>query len=328
MAIRARLIATVALPDASAVTQGFAFHSRPGMRRVLLRDGGDLSLFDLDRALAGDATPLASVPNPWPLWTHGVHTSAPDGTLVVVVCGQRSIRAIERSGRTRWEYQHGCWGDRMHQHQGSAPCPGFGSGSCRLSADGRLLWAHVLPDVDHGDPSVDSHEEWLVLDTSDGRVLGRARIEGGSAGSEHLPHPDGKHMLLGTAQGQDGSPVHLGHWDGTSLTVSEICDGFRIPTDIHSSGRVFVSTPHSDDTLVLHQFPSGAPVMERDAESLTEPADEDSPSWDYVAGFVDAHTVIAGTRSWDEDETKQHWLLDALSLRPLGPVAYPEPIHG
>ncbi|MDH6111497.1 hypothetical protein P3T36_004651 [Kitasatospora sp. MAP12-15] len=124
MAIPARLIATVALPDASAVTQGFAFHSWPGLRRVLLRDGDNLSLFDLDRALVGNATPLTSVPNPWPQWTHGVHTSAPDGSLVVV-CGQRSIRAIERSGRTRWEYHHGCWGEVTANTSGRGPSPKY-----------------------------------------------------------------------------------------------------------------------------------------------------------------------------------------------------------
>ncbi|MEU9130996.1 hypothetical protein AB0D08_23340 [Kitasatospora sp. NPDC048540] len=317
MPIGARLLATAVLPDARAVTGGHALTLGPGPRRAVLRDGDLLAVYDLDRVFAGDTAPESTVPNPWPGWSGGVHAVSPDGGLLVL-CGQRSVRAVDRAGRLRWEYRHGCWGEGRHRHEGPAPCPGRDNGSCRVGVDGQTVWAHVLPDIDHGDPAVDSHEEWVVLGLADGRPLGRARIEGCTAGSYQIPHPDGGRMLLGIGQGQDGSPLYLGHWDGTGLTAHPLGDGFRVVSDVHPSGLAFLTAPHGSGDLLLHRFPDGATVMARGA--LGEP-------WDLLAGFLDPYTVLtaAGRRSREDGE---HWLLDALTLRPLGPIAYPRPVRG
>jgi hypothetical protein len=60
--------------------------------------------------------------------------------------------------------------------------------------DGRTVSAHVPADVEHQDPATESYEEWVVLDIADGRVLGRVPTSTSSAGSHHIPHPDGEHM--------------------------------------------------------------------------------------------------------------------------------------
>ncbi|MFB7663558.1 hypothetical protein ACFC1R_06340 [Kitasatospora sp. NPDC056138] len=328
MTIHARPAGAVELPDAASVTGGYALLGRPGgAPQALLHDDGAIVLVDLAAALVGDPAVLATVPDPWPGWHNSACAASADGSLIAL-SGQRSVLALEADGRTRWEYRHGCWGDGPHRHDGTEPCRGLWQGSCLVSADGRFVWAHVLPGLDHDDPDTDTHEEWLVLDAADGTVLGRARIEGGSQGSHHLPHPDGAHVLLGTGQGQDGSPAYLGHWDGAELTVREIGDGFRVPVAVHPSGRAFLSTPHSHDALLLHRFPDGRVLMDRDAGDL--PADPtQEPAWDFVAGFVDHHTVIAGTFDARQHRGGQlHWLLDALTLRPLGLVAYPHPVDG
>lgn len=336
--IRARPAGTARLPGAGSVTAGHALLRHPGgAHHALLQQGDDtFALVDLDAAFAGRSAVLAGVANPWPGWRNSACAASADGGLVVL-SGQRSVLALEPDGRTRWEYRHGCWGDGPHRHGGAEPCRGLAQGSVQVGADGGLVWAHVLPDIDHGDPDTDSYEQWLVLDAADGTVLGVARIEGGSQGSHHLPHPDdGTRMILGTGQGQDGSPAYVGHWDGSALTVREIGDGFRIPVAVHPEGRAFLSTPHGHEPLQLHRFPDGRVLMDRDAADLTggednaqDDADADAdgtePAWDFVAGFVDGHTVIAAAYdAYHHREASRHWLLDALTLRPLGPVAYPD----
>jgi hypothetical protein len=328
--IHARPVGAVELPDAASVTCGHALLRHPGgVHHALLRRDGAIVLVDLAAALAGGPSVLATVPDPWPGWRNSACAASGDGSLIVL-SGQRSVLALEADGRTRWEYRHGCWGDGPHRHDGPGPCRGLFQGSAMVGTDGRLVWAHVLPDVGHGDPDVDSHEQWLVLDAVDGTVLGRARVEGGSQGSHQLPHPDGARMILSTGQGQDGSPAYLGHWDGSALTVREIGDGFRIPVAVHPSGRAFLSTPHGHDPLLLHRFPDARVLMDRDAADLrTGDADEREPAWDFVAGFLDEHTVIAGVRdARHRRDAERHWLLDALTLRPLGPVDYPRPVRG
>ncbi|MFI5533017.1 hypothetical protein ACIA8O_31215 [Kitasatospora sp. NPDC051853] len=327
--IRPHAAGTAVLPDAASVTGGHALLAHPsGARHALLRDGDALVLLDLVEAFGGREAVLARVPNPWP--GHRLPAgAATEGGDLVVLPGHRSVRALEADGRTRWEHRHGCRADGPHRHEGEEPCSGRSwHGSCGMSPDGTVVWAHVLPDLDHSDPDADSHEEWLVLDATDGAVLGRARIEGGSQGSHHLPHPDDGLMLLATGQGQDGSPAYLGHWDGTALTVRELGDGFRIPTSVHPSGRAFLSTPHSGGPLHLHRLPDGTALTGRHADDLsTGPGHR--PRWDYVAGFVDPHTVVAGTYDLPRhDDTRRHWLLDALTLRPLGRIDYPVPVAG
>ncbi|MEU4096463.1 hypothetical protein [Streptomyces sp. NPDC026673] len=331
MTITARAVGAVELPGAAPVTGGHALLRHPGGRHhALLRHDGVIALVDLGAAFAGGPAVLATVADPWPGWRNSACAASPDGSLIVL-SGQRSVLALDSDGRTRWEYGHGCWGDGPHRHDGPEPCPGFFSGSVQVGADGRHVWAHVRPDIDHGDPYVDSHEQWVLLDAADGTVLGHARVEGGSQGSHQLTPPDGSRMILATGQGQDGSPAYVGHWDGSALTAGEIGDGFRIPVALHPGGRAFLSTPHGHDPLLLHRFPGGQVLMDRDAADLAgrdanTDDDEFEPAWDFVAGFVDGHTVIAAAYdAGHHREESRHWLLDALTLRPLGPVAYPDP---
>ncbi|MEU1622427.1 hypothetical protein ABZ479_34690 [Streptomyces sp. NPDC005722] len=331
--VPARRVGTARLPGAGPVTAGHALLRHPGgAHHALLHQDGAIALVDLEAAFAGRPAVLATVADPWPGWRNSACSASADGALVVL-SGQRSVLALDAHGRTRWEYRHGCWGDGPHRHDGPAPCPGFARGSVQAGADGGLVWAHVLPDIDHGDPAADSYEQWVVLDAADGTVLGLARVEGGSQGSHQLPHPDGSRMILGTGQGQDGSPAYAGHWDGSALTVQEVGDGFRVPVAVHPGGGAFLSTPHGHDPLLLHRFTDGRVLMERDAADLAggdgeHENDDDGegpePAWDFVAGFVDGHTVIASAyEARHHGAAARHWLLDALTLRPLGPVAYP-----
>ncbi|MFD7686326.1 hypothetical protein [Streptomyces sp. NPDC059781] len=321
MSITAQLRDSVRLPGGRALVNGFALESRgDGSRRALLRNGHELEAHDLRELFAGERAPTAVFPLPWPRWDHGVHSVSPDGTFAVF-SGQRAVRAMGTDGKTLWEYRHGCWGPELdHPHTGDEQevCRGSEHGSCRISDDGRLVWAHVVAEPEPGE----WQERWVVLDARDGRELGwLPLIDSAAAGSHHLSHPDGVHMGLSIGMGQDGILLHWARRDGGKLTGWDVNEGLdRILVDVHAGHPGFLTVEHYGADLRLHAL-DGTVTAEQEPESAD---DEDETYWDYGCGFVDADTVIASTVESDEDpEGARHWLLDAHTLRVRGVVTYP-----
>ncbi|MGW5210125.1 hypothetical protein ACWEQO_02600 [Streptomyces sp. NPDC004051] len=320
MSITAQLRDSVRLPGGGALVHGFALESRgDGSRRALLRNGYELEVYDLHELLAGERAPTAVFPLPWPGWDRGVHSVSPEGTFAVF-SGQRAVRAVGAGGETLWEYRHGCWGPELdHPHTGDEQevCRGSEHGSCRISDDGRFVWAHVVAEPEWGD----WEERWVVLDARDGREVARLPLDSAAAGSNHLSHPDGVHMGLGIGMGQDGILLQWARWDGEKLTVWDLNEGLdRILTDVHEEYPGFLTVEHYGADLRLHAL-DGTVLAEREPDPAD---DEDPPYWDYGCGFVDADTVIASTADSDEDpERARHWLLDARTLRIRGMVTYP-----
>ncbi|MEU3615324.1 hypothetical protein ABZ725_23790 [Streptomyces sp. NPDC006872] len=320
MSITAQLRDSVRLPGGHALVNGFAFESRgEAPRRALLQNGHELEVYDLHEVFAGERAPAAVFPLPWPGWDRGVHSVSPDG-LVAVFSGQRAVRAVGNGGETLWEYRHGCWGPQLgHPHTGDDQevCRGIEHGSCRVSDDGRFVWAHVVEPQERG-----GRECWVVLDAWDGRELARLPLDSAAAGSFHLSHPDGIHMGLCIGMGQDGILLYWARWDGEELTardLDETTDRDRILTDVHTGHAGFLTVEQDGADLQLHAL-DGVVL----AHGEPEWADEYPPYWDDGCGFVDADTVIASTLESDEDpEQAHHWLLDAHTLEIRGSVAYP-----
>ncbi|MFC8276476.1 hypothetical protein ACFUJR_28880 [Streptomyces sp. NPDC057271] len=340
MSITARLLGSVRLPGGEALVNGFAFEGRAGAaRRAQLPNGHELDVYDLDDLLAGERAPVAVFPAPWKGWGRGVDSVSPDGTFAVF-SGQRAVRAVDADGATLWEYRHGCWGSEIgHPHTGDEQqvCSGLEHGSCRVSDDGRLVWAHVT----EGDGDA-WQEVWVVLDARDGRELARLPLEDSAAsGSYHVSHPDGVHMGLGIGMGQDGCLVYWGRWDGERLTTWDLNEGLdRVLFDVHPGHAGFLTMEHYGADLQLHALDgtvlSEAPPPDPDrADGAGDEdgdegdyQDEDGPEvpegWDWSAGFVDADTVIACTGlEYGEEEFPRHWLLDAHTLEIRGAVRYP-----
>ncbi|GGW51877.1 hypothetical protein [Streptomyces xantholiticus] len=320
MSITAQLRDSVRLPGGGALVNGFAFESRgDGPRRALLQNGQELEVYDLHEVFAGERAPTAVFPLPWPGWNRGVHSVSPEGTFAVF-SGQRAVRAVGLGGETLWEYRHGCWGPEIgHPHTGDEQevCRGLEHGSCRISGDGRLVWAHVVVE-----PEEDNREEcWVVLDARDGRELARLPLDSAASGSHHLSHPDGVHMGLCIGMGQDGILLHWARWNGEKLTGWDLNGTMdRILMDVHAGHPGFLTVEHYGADLELHAL-DGAVL----AEGTPEPAEDEDPlCWDYGCGFVDADTVIASTLESDGDPQRaRHWLLDARTLEIRGTVAYP-----
>ncbi|WP_418956944.1 hypothetical protein [Streptomyces tritici] len=323
MTIPAQLRDSVRLPGAGALVNGFACERRAdGTRRALLKNGDALEVFDLEAVFAGERAPLAVFPFPWPGWDWGVHSVSPDASFAVF-SGQRAVRAVGRDGRTLWEYRHGCWDQEIgHPHTGDEQqvCRGSEHGSCRVSDDGRYVWAHVV------DPDTEYDELWVVLDARDGRELARLPLESVTSGSHQLSHPDGVHMGLGIGMGQDGIELHWARWDGEKLTSWDLNENLdRILMDVHPEHEGFLTIEHYGDDIRLHAL-DGTVLAEGEPPAADEDdEEEDAPNWDWYCGFVDADTVIASTVEYDEEHgVPRHWLLDARTLETRGTVAYPD----
>ncbi|GGQ35025.1 hypothetical protein GCM10010266_68020 [Streptomyces griseomycini] len=112
-------------------------------------------------------------------------------------------------------------GDRDHRY--------VSSGSAAFSADGAFVWARLHGPLAHGEPDRGrGAEEWLVSHDADGTVLARARTGTAAAGSVHVAHPDPGQMGLTIGEGQEGSPLHWGRWDGQALAVERFNDEDRV----------------------------------------------------------------------------------------------------
>ncbi|MEV4282266.1 hypothetical protein [Actinoplanes xinjiangensis] len=110
-----------------------------------------------------------------------------------------------------------------------------------MSADGSLVWAHVIGGL-QGDPETeDGQELWVVVDARRGTALGHAETSTTASNSAHTHHPDTGQMGLSIGEGEEGSPALWGHWDGSELTVDEI--GIeRVILDADPTGRHVLTT--------------------------------------------------------------------------------------
>ncbi|MYS85449.1 hypothetical protein [Embleya scabrispora] len=329
MSITAQLRDSVRLPGGDALVNGYALESRSGWaRRTLIRNGHELEVYDLDELFTGETAPTAVFPVPWPGWDRGVDSVSPDAAFAVF-SGQRAVRAVSSAGETLWEYRHSCWGPAFgHSHTGDEQevCRGLEHGSCRVSDDGRLVWAHVVVGV-HDRDWDDWHECWVVLDARDGRELAQLRLDSAAAGSHHVSHPDGIHVGLCIGMGQDGILLYWARWDGEKLTSWDLNDGMdRILTDVHPDHAGFLTVEHYGTDVRLHML--DGTVL---ATGAPEAADGKDPAWwDYGCGFVDGGTVIATTVDADEDSERavRHWLLDGRTLEIRGTPTYPTGANG
>lgn len=322
MNVTVELLGTHRLPGGRTLVDGFHELRPGGVRRILLRQGHDLEVHDLAALLAGEREPAAVFPAPWPGWEHGVDSVAPDADFAVF-SGQRAVRAVAADGRTLWEHRHGCWGPALgHEHTGDDQevCDGLEHGSVHVSADGRLVWAHVV-----GDGGEEGWtESWRLLDAGDGREIDRIPLDDSVAsGSHQLPLADGRHVALSVGMGQDGCLLYWARRDDEGTVVRDLNEGLdRILLDVHPESGRFLTVEHYGADLQLHDL-DGTLLAE------AEPTGPGPDRWDWCAGFVDADTVIGSTGHDDgDDDPVCHRLLDAATLAPRGRIVYPGPVDG
>lgn len=333
----ARLLATLAAPlDPDGA-------GRPVLQRLadttLLVQSSDTELV----TVTGEGEEVR-FPAPWPR-RFGTDAVAPARDLAVFA-GVHALRAVAPDGTTRWEIRHGCWTgacDGAHstyeEYAQSQDHLYPDSGSAVFSADRTLVWAHIRGPVAGSPEFPDSPDEWLVIDATDGRILGRADAQTAAAGSEHVPHPDPAQMGLSVGEGQDGVPLRWGRWDGEQLSVECLGDEDRVLMAVSPSGGRLLTVAHYQEDLSLLRTGDGSVLATVVAESALprhptraeEDGDPEEPGvrWDYVSGFLDEDTLIAGTAESDEEYGEvRHWLLDGHTLTVTGRIAYPFPPSG
>lgn len=318
MEIHPRLLAEVRFEGLSDITQGRNVFAWPGVRLLVVRNGPEVSVYDLDDILAGRIESRLRVSAP-ELAASGMVAAGPNADFLVH-CGRREIRAFDRDGTVRWRYPHLCWGCMDEtDHTDRYTCDDSYSGSAHVSADGRVVFAHTPSPFDE---ETEGGEQWVVLDAADGGVVAaRALASLAAAGSGHHLSANGRNLALDIGYGQDGASVFLGEWDGAQWTVSESEAGDRVGVDVAADGRSWLSTPHgSDDELVVHEIPGGRRVMDLRSADLPFPTRPEHSGWDYPAVFLDLDTIVATVHRADRDST-EHWLID-VAAGPVGPIVY------
>ncbi|MFF4350205.1 hypothetical protein [Streptomyces sp. NPDC001530] len=337
----ARLVATL---DAPLSSSGAAAPALVGSaeRTALVQRGDDELVFRaMDGALGAAGQPLVRFPAPWPR-RFGTSTVAVDGSLAVFA-GVHALRAVEPSGKVRWEIRHGCWDGNcrtMHhsfdEYADSRDHRYADSGSAGFSVDGRHVWAHVRGPLLESESDEARRDEWLVLDATNGQVLARADARSAAAGSEHMAHPDPQLMGLSIGEGQDGAPLRWGRWDGENLAVRYFEDQDLVLIAVSPSGDRFLTVSHDQDILALHTIHDGSVTAAWHVEATVpthpdaEPDnDEALPYWDWAGGFLDETTVIAATVESDEEwGDGRHWLISTTARHSPHRVTYPFPVSG
>jgi hypothetical protein len=333
----ARLVATVPAPLDPAVADAPEVLYRPGRRALVQRGDRELVVLDLDAAMAGEHCAEVRFPAPWTR-RGGSATVSPAGDMAVFA-GVHAVRAVAATGETRWEVRHACWGaacglmhtsfaeyadDEEHRYPDG--------GSAAVSGDGRLVWAHVRGPLGDDDDGADDLEWWLVMDAADGSVLGRAGTGTVASASYPAPHPDPAQMGLGIAEGEEGSPVLWGRWDGQRLAVDPIGDEL-ILLSVSPSGRRLLTVDLGQWSLSLHATEDGAVLRELDAQGTVpahpEATGTDRVHWDREAAFVEEDTVVVGTSECDARHgAVRHWLVGVGGMTLRGEVCYPFPVSG
>jgi hypothetical protein len=282
--VRAELIAATSLPPRSFPKRlagiGWLVHTSRQEVVVLGEDLAEVARFPL--------------PSEW----RASHWVTPDLGFVAV-SEREKVLLVDRRGRAVWHHDHIPWGSGSSE-----------SGSCWVSPDGAHVWATV--------PRDDEPDEWIVLDASNGQVLGAAPLECEAAGSDPIPHPDGRHIGLSVGEGQDGAEVYWGRWEGGRPVVARLKSRSRVLVDVRPSGAQYLTTPHSssdDGSVQVHEFPSGR-VPARLLPDVLRPEDD---RFDYEAGYLTDDLVLVSTIANNAD-----LLLTADKLEPIGRVEYPD----
>jgi hypothetical protein len=206
-------------------------------------------------------------PAPWPR-SFGTATVSPD-QRTAVFAGVHALRAVDAAGNESWELRHRCWCgscEKCHsafdEYAGDPDHAYAESGSAAFSSDGTLTWA-IVPGPLTDEPN-DWQELWIVLNSTNGAVVGRHETMTMSSNSLHTLSANPAQMGVSLGEGEDGSPAFWGHWSDGELTVRRIAFE-RALMDSSPSGRRLLATNIGQWSLFLHETEGEPAVRKLDA---------------------------------------------------------------
>jgi hypothetical protein len=201
-----------------------------------------------------------------------------------------------------------------------------------IDRDG-CLWLYV-PDGDH----------IAVLHAQTGEEIDRKRLSSCIGAGEFVAHPDGVHLGLSVARGQDGTNSYWLYLDEGRIVVREL-PGETL-AGVAPSGVHYLDLPHVDTQLAIRRFVDDhvlascvandipgfelhdRPGLDEDAYDATGLAIWLEPSGygpnDGAGAYLDNDHVLVGvfTASYDKDETELHVVLNTRSLRWVATVDF------
>ncbi len=301
----ARPVIRAPLPGRPAwLPSGFTVLDRSGHHVVVL-----------DRMLA----PVARIPAPVSDGRPGLAVSA-DGSLAAVADLDRTV-VTAADGTVHWQRES------VIKPRGLPQTP-----AVYIDRD-RHLWLYV-PDGDH----------IAVFDARTGEEIDRRGLSSCIGAGEFVAHPDGVHLGLSVAQGQDGTNSYWLHLDEGRIAVREL-PGETL-AGVAPSGVHYLDLPHTDTQLAIRRFTDDRILARCAANDVPgfELHDRPGPgegacdanglaSWlepsgyrpnDGAGAYLDDDRVLVGvfTAAYHKDETELHLVLSIRSLHWAATVDY------
>ncbi|WP_090045400.1 hypothetical protein [Lentzea fradiae] len=219
---------------------------------------------------------------------------APDLTKAVYTTDNELV-CVDPAGEVLWRHALGAVQEEVLSARAG----------CAFSLDGTTVWLFRPDAMGRWN---DSQDTWHVLDAATGEVLASAELGTVGHGGEHYLHPGGTDVLVGVGEGQDGSLVFRGRFDGSALEVAPYPWKDRVFVAFAVDGRQFMSVDHGREDVAFHTYPDGDVVHRITVADLEY--DEDV-SFEWTGGYLDADTafvVAAGEK--DDEEWARHHLID------------------
>ena len=171
------------------------------------------------------------------------------------------------------------YGDELLWEVEHEPWETWERGSCLVDRE-RRVWC-VRRDTDYEDRVV-------VLDASTGEVLASGAIDRCGCMYRLVLHPDGPEVAVDGGAGQDGAFIWRAALSRDGLTIVDFGASDRIMGAFIPDGSRFVTAPHQQDAVMVHEWPSGAALGRLDAEDIFLSGGEIEAaaidSFDYRAG--------------------------------------------
>jgi hypothetical protein len=101
----------------------------------------------------------------------------------------------------------------------------------------------------------------VVLRADTGDVVAKVELDSVGHGAHLAQYPDGRHVLLGVGEGQDGAKIFRAAltYAGIDLYPYGWIDHCLV--DLASDGRWFMTIDHSQTDVAFHNFPDGKIVL-------------------------------------------------------------------